>query len=241
MTKKLLHFLISTFSSLLILISLGTAQTGMHKLEIISEKPFELFINDVLIGVKLNFDTLVSANSYKIEAYLIDEGTIKTIFKQNVDITSDLTIRFDTSYYMTVKTYPDDAQVYFDSIYFGSTPLKLSLLYRPTLLEIRKTGFKEFRKDISNLNCYDFYIKLDRENFQKTKFTLYYKYIALASTVINGALAAYSKQMANRYFYKNNRTENDMKKVKTYDRYSGIFTIGMEISFGIFVYMLFQE
>jgi len=32
-----------------------------------------------------------------------------------------------------------------------------------------------------------------------------------------------------------------MQKVETYDRYSGFFTIAMEISFGIFVYLLFQE
>jgi hypothetical protein len=68
-----------------------------------------------------------------------------------------------------------------------------------------------------------------------------YKYIALTSTVITGALAAYTKQVANKYFYKTDRTNEDMQKVKTYDRYSVIFTIGMEISFGIFVYLLFQE
>jgi len=241
MIRRLLLFLISSFLFNLYFFNSGLTQSELQKLEILSEKPFELFINDFSIGIHTRFDTLLKSDIYNIEAFLIDTETVKTVFKQKLFLDNDRRIILDTIYPITIKSFPDDAKIYFDSLYFGSTPLKINLLFRPSLLEIKLPGYKNYIKDISNLSNYNFYIKLEKEKIEKSKFNIEYKYVALGSTIINGALAAYTKQLANKYFYKSDRTNDDLKKVKTYDRYSGIFTIAMEISFGIFVYLLFQE
>lgn len=241
MIKRSLHFLINTLLITLIFVCTSFPQSDLHRLKIISEKPFELFVNDFSIGSFTEFDTLLKPASYKVEVYLIDTAMVKSIFKKNLLLDNDKEILLDTIYPATIKSYPDDAEVYFDSIYFGSTPLKLNLLFKPSFLDVKKPGYKSYTKDISNLDKFDFYIKLEREEIQRRKFNIDYKYVALTSTIINGAFAAYTKQLANKYFYKSNRSNEDMQKVKTYDRYSGFFTIAMEISFGIFVYLLFQE
>ncbi|MCR4418317.1 MAG: PEGA domain-containing protein [Ignavibacteria bacterium] len=241
MIKKLLHFLIKALLVLLIFISAGFSQTEKHRLHIIAEKPFELFLNDFSFGTHLYFDTLLQTDVYKIEAYIFEDEPIKNIFKKIVYLNADLIIRLDSFYFVNVRSNPDDAQVYFDSLYFGATPLNLKLLFKPTLLELRKNGYKVHQEDISDFYNYDFFIKLEKEKFEKPSFVFDYKYIALSSTIISGALAAYTKQLANKFFYKLDRSDEDLRKVKVYDRYSGIFTIGMEISFGIFVYLLLQE
>ncbi len=218
MTRKSLHYLIKFLILTIALSNAAFSQSEIHRLEIISKKPFELFINDHSTGPHLNLDTLLMKNYYKIEAYLLEEELHKTIYKKNLFLNSDLKLNFDSSYSVSIRSFPDDAEVYFDSMYFGSTPLKINLLFKPSLIEIKKIGYYDYRKDIGELDNYNFYIKLEKIGAEKTKLMFDYKFIALTSTIITGALAAYTKQLANKYYFKSERTDEDRKKVKTYDR-----------------------
>lgn len=239
MIRKLLLSLIKTTLILFFIFNLSFSQQSEYRLQIISERSFELFLNDVFQYRGNLFDTLLNAGKYKIEAYLLNSEPKFSIYKKEIDLISDTIINFNQIYPFTLRTKPSDALVFIDSIFFGYTPLNLNLLFKPRTLTVKlNSDYKTF--DLEKFNNYDF--EIDFGIISKKKKTIVdYKYIALTSTIINGILSAYYKQKADKFFYKTNRTQSDFDIVKKYDAYSAAFTIGMEISFGIFVYLLFNE
>lgn len=241
MIRKLLHFQISTIVILLIFSSSIYSQQNYFRLTILSNKPFELFLNDYLVTTSLEFDTLLEQGIYKIEAYQITSTPQFSVYKRNIVLDTNIVIHLYDSYPIFIKSIPEDAKVYFDSLYFGSTPLSMNLLFKPKLLELSKTGYKNYMTNVNFENKLELSIELEKNHHSYLNKSSKLKYFAIAASVINGVMAVYTKQVANKYYYKENRTEEDNRKVKIYDKYSGIFTIGMEISFGIFVYLLFQE
>ncbi len=239
MTKKLLRLQISILFTLLTCVCLLYAQYNSYRLTIKSNYEFQLFINDQSVFSGKYFDTTLIQKKYKVEAFLRESTPELFIFKQNIELLSDTLIELNQPIPFSVKTKPSDAKVFIDSTFFGYTPIRLNLLFKPKLLNVQ---YNDFNKEIQlgQLDKYDFEIDFNQSK-TKEKILIDPKYIALTTTIINGFLSTYFKQKADKYYYKPDRTQNDLDLVRKYDKLSAAFTIGMEISFGIFVYMLFKE
>lgn len=239
MTKKLLRLQINILFTLLVFVCALYSQSNYYRLAINSNDEFQLFINDQFVFRGKYFDTTLIRNKYKVEAYLKEFTPELYIFKQNIELISDTLIELIQPIPFSVKTKPFDAKVFIDSTFFGYTPIRLNLLFKPKLLNVQ---LNDFHKEIQlgQLDKYDFEIDFNQSKTIK-KIIVDPKYIALTSTIINGFLSTYFKQKADKYYYKPDRTQTDLDLVRKYDKYSAAFIIGMEISFGIFVYLLFKE
>lgn len=235
MTKKLLLFLINLF----IFFTNANSQPDEFRLRIVSGNNFELYINDLFSYRGKDFDTILLAGKYKLEAILLNAKPKLSVYKQLIELNSDTLIELNRYFPFSLRTRPDDAKIFIDSLFFGYSPIHLNLLFRPKMLSLQlDKNEKIFILEKSD--SYNF--EIDFENYsEKKKRTSGYKYIALASTIINGIFSAYYKQKADKFYYKPDRTQAEYKLVKKYDNYSAVFTIGMEISFGIFVYLLLKE
>lgn len=236
MRKKSLLLLIKILLSLSII---GYSQTRDYRLKIVSENPFELYINDLFCYSGTEFDTIFSSGRYKFEVFLLNSRPKLSVYKQIIDLVSDTLINLNQSFPFTFKTKPNNAKVFIDSLFFGYTPISLNLLFRPKILSIQLNSHDR-KFNLEESNNYNFEIEFE-DYYAKTKKFYGYKYVALTSAIINGIFSTYYKQKADKFYYKPDKTPKDFELVKKYDNYSAIFTIGMEISFGIFVYLLFNE
>lgn len=241
MIKRLFVFQIKVILTLLFVFDLLLPQSNNHRLKIYSGHEFELIINNSLVYKGNNFDTLINSGKYLIEAYLIKDEPKIFIYKQFVYLYSDTVIELNKIFKFRVKSNPEDAKVYIDSIFFGYSPLHLNLLFKPSLLTIEKIGYNKKIFELSNFENYDFFVEFKQESQTIKKRYFDYKYLALTSTILNGILSFYYKKQADKFYFKPDKTQNDLNLVKKYDNYSAAFTIGMEISFGIFVYLLFND
>ncbi len=239
MTRKLLLFLINT---LLLFHCQLLSQDSLYSLKIVSPHNFELFINNHYCKIDKELDTTLIMDSYTVEANLIETFPVKTVFKKKLLLNRNTLIELNNTYPLLVRTNPDNARVYIDSLFFGFTPLRLNLLFKPKVLILEKAGYKSIYRNIENDSLYNFYIELQKiGSTQNTHDYKVYKYLALSAVIINGIFSTYYKQLANKHFYKDNRTQDDLNYVRKYDKLSAVFTIGMQLSFGIFVYLIFQE
>lgn len=237
MTKKSLLFLINLF--VFFAFTNASSQTGEFLLRIISENDFELYVNDLFSYRGKEFDTILSAGKYKLEAVLLNSNPKLSVYKQLIELSSDTLIELNSYFPFSLKSRPDNAKVFIDSLFFGYSPIHMNLLFRPKILSLQLDNSEKIF-NLEKASSYNF--EIDFENYsEKKKSSFGYKYIALTSTIINGILSAYYKQKADKFYYKSDRTQADYELVKKYDNYSAVFTIGMEISFGIFVYLLFKE
>lgn len=239
MIRKLLHFLSKIIFIVNLFLGVIYSQSDKYQLVIKSVNTFELFVNDVYLFRGNNFDTLLTSGKYRIEAYFINSEPVMSVYKKEIELNSDTIIYLNQNFPFTLRTKPPDAKVFIDSIFFGYTPVNFNLLFKPRILsvslndEVRTYNLEKFTK-------YDFEIDFEKI-FSKSTSNINYKYIALASTIVNGIFSSYFKQKADKFYYKPNRSQSDYDIVKRYDFYSAVFTVGMEISFGIFVYLLFNE
>ncbi len=241
MIRKLFVFLIKVYVILLFVFDLLLPQSDIHRIKIYSENEFELFINNSSVYKGKNFDTLLISGKYLIEAYLIQDEPKIFIYKQFVHLNSDTLIELNKIYDLRVRSKPEDAKVYIDSIFFGYTPLSIYLLFKPASLTVESFNFNKKIFDLSNFEKYDFFVEFKRESQLVKRSYFDFKYLALTSTILSGILSVYYKKQADKFYFKPDRTQSDLNLVKKYDNYSAAFTIGMEISFGIFVYMLFDN
>lgn len=228
-------FIYSTFSSEVF------AQTKEYNLKIISDNEFDLYIENNFIKTTNFFDTTLIAGSYLIEAYSVDSLLNQKIFKRKINLQSDTLIDLNYNFEIFINTQPQDAEIYIDSLFWGFTPANLKLMFQPQLMQLKLAGYKESTFELSGGINFNKEIILESLEKESRKSLKKYKYIALTSMIVNGILSTYYKQLANKYFYKNEKEQSDYQKIRKYDNYSAAFTIGMEISFGIFVYILFQE
>lgn len=239
MIKKLLCLLINSHLLIFLFYSVVISQENKFKFTIQSEFDFELYLNDKFTFQGNYFDTTLKSDTYKVEVFQKRLSPEIYLYKSFVELNSDTSIVLNEFYPFLIKTKPSNAKVYFDTMFFGYSPLRVNLLFLPRIMSVKLNG--EVKSiDITELNNFNIELELSQTYLNRKKFEGY-KYIALGSTIINGLLSAYFKQKADKYYYKPNRSSDDLKHVKKFDNYSAAFTIGMEISFGIFVYLLFKE
>jgi hypothetical protein len=224
-------------------LAFAQSKSEQHRLVLKSDWDFILYLNDYYVYEGNVFDTTLVSGNYKLEAYLSSQTSKLTIFKSFLELNSDTLIYFNQIYPFKLRTRPEDSRVLLDSFFIGYTPLNINLLFRPKLLAIQNMSFGEKNFNISNYDKYDFEFEFKDENklTQKKENLFNLKYVSLASTIVTGVLSAYYKQLANKFYHKENRTQDDLNRVNKYDKISAIFTVGLEISFGIFVYALFNE
>ncbi len=241
MIEKLFSSVINFLFLFLIFSCEVFAQTKEYNLKIISDNEFDLYIEGNFIKTTNNFDTTLNSGIYLVEAYSVDSLFNQNIFKRKINLQSDTLIDLNYSFEIFINTKPQDAEVYIDSLFYGFTPLKLKLMFSPQFLQLKLTGYKETIINLANEFYFNKEIVLESLEKEARKSFYKYKYIALTSMIVNGVFSTYYKQLANKYFYKKDKDQSDYQKIRKYDNYSAVFTIGMEISFGIFVYSLFQE
>lgn len=237
--------LFSSIISFLLLFSIFScevfSQIPSHRFIICSDVEFDLYIENNFIKTTYFFDTTLNSGIYLVEAYSVDSLYNQKLFKRKINLQSDTLIDLNHTFEIFVNTKPQDAEVYIDSLFYGYTPFKLKLMYKPQFLQLKLTGYKETTFYLANHINFNKEILLESLGKEPRKTFNKYKYIALTTMIANGVLSTYYKQLANKYFYKKNKDQSDYQKIRKYDNYSAVFTIGMEISFGIFVYSLFQE
>lgn len=239
MIKKLLHLLIKSHLLFILFCSTVISQENYFRFIIQSEDEFEFYINDKFTFRGNYYDTTLKSGIYKVEAFQKKSSPEIYLYKRFIELNSDTTIVLNEVYPFLIKTRPSNAMVFMDTVFFGYSPLRLNLLFLPRSIAFKLNGIEK-NLDISTLNNFEIDVDLNQPSLHKKKFKGY-KYIALGSTIFNGLLSTYFKQKADKYYYKPNRTSDDLKFVKKYDNYSAAFTIAMELSFGIFVYLLFNE
>lgn len=241
MIEKLFSSVINFLFLFLIFSCEVLSQTQEHRFIIKSGNEFDLYFEGNFIKTTNIFDTTLNSGIYLVEAYSVDPLFNQKIFKRKIDLQSDRLIDLNCSFDIFINTQPQDAEVYIDSLFCGFTPLKLKLMFNPQFLQLKLTGYKETIINLANEFYFNKEIVLESLGKETRRSFNKYKYIALTSMIVNGILSTYYKQLANKYFYKKDKDQTDYQKIRKYDNYSAVFTIGMEISFSIFVYSLFQE
>lgn len=241
MIEKLFFSIISFFLLFSIFSCEVFSQTQNYRFIINSDVEFDLYIENNFIKTTNIFDTTLNFGIYLVEACSVDYFYNKKLFKRKINLQSDTLIDLNHSFEIFVNTKPQDAEVYIDSLFCGFTPLKLNLMFKPQFLHLKLTGYKETTFNLTNEINFNKEVLLESLGKEPHKTFNKYKYIALTSMIANGVLSTYYKQLANKHFYKKGKDQSDYQKIRKYDNYSAVFTIGMEISFGIFVYSLFQE
>lgn len=215
------------------------------KVELSSDAKLFLDLKD--FGRKSFFEFIlpIGEHSFKI-LYSTDNSWGKSLIDTTVMINSDTTLYFTSPKYIPIISKPSDAKIYFNSQYIGLTPKYLLLdnylRSEDDTISLSKEGYLTSfvsRGDITKNNISIF---LDRDESGRNNFiNKNIKYFLFGSAGVFGGLSAYFKQVANSYFYDNGQSSANSGLVKKYDNLSAVFSVLLQINFGLLVYFLLSE
>ena len=241
------HKYCSLFIILFVLISRYCYAGEGVKVKVELSSDAKLFLDLKDLGRKSFFEFIlpIGEHSFKI-LYSTDNSWDKSLIDTTVMINSDTTLYFTSPKYIPIISKPSDAKIYFNSQYIGLTPKYLLLdnylRSEDDTISLSKEGYLTSfvsRGDITKNNISIF---LDRDESGRNNFiNKNIKYFLFGSAGVFGGLSAYFKQVANSYFYDNGQSSANSGLVKKYDNLSAVFSVLLQINFGLLVYFLLSE
>lgn len=226
--------------SIIILLNSQLLSQNYHRLKINTILEGEFFINRTFVCKGKLLDTLLVSDNYFVEINIKGQDNV-TKFKKNILLNSDTTLSLITKKELLIRSDPSNASILLDSISFGYTPNRISFFDNYNSLSISKENYLSKTFQLKDITEKELFVKLERISIEKRKSLLNLKIISATASILTGIIANYYKQQANKLFSKEHLTQDDIVRINKYDRVSAYFTIGMELSFGIFVFSLFSE
>lgn len=202
------------------------------------DETYSIFINQNYIGEKKLIDTTLTHGNYEFKFI---RNSDLSLFKIKLLLEADTIIEIKNLRAILFSTNPISALVYVDSIFYGYTPIKILMNPFMKNIELQKRKYKNLKFSVEEINENILNFKLTPEKTENSKYSNLYKYIALGSMIVSGIISSQFKNKANSLYEESLNNPQIKKRVRDYDRISAIFSINMQLSFGIFVYLIMTE
>ena len=215
-----------------------SAQNDYVRLQVKLDNDYGIFINQYFLGESKLLDTNLKSGIYEIKLVRISDFSL---LKKKINFDRDSKIEIKSLRSILISTSPVNAHVYVDSIFYGYTPLKILFNSSDQKIEIQKNGFKPVSLNTSEINQDFLNISMEPEYSLKKPNSSFYKFLTLGSMILSGIISVQFKNKANKLYEESKINPDLMKKVRKYDTISAIFSISLQINFGIFTYLILTE
>jgi hypothetical protein len=230
---------------LVIFISQTFAQDCSAKLKIISDvDEVSIYINDQYAGSTARFETDVELGIYSVRVIENSNKWNTKSFSDTIEVT-DCT-EFTLNYYFNddilLDTDPQNVYVFSNDSLLGYTPLYINQNFKSLLLE--KPDYMSKEITINEINLTE-KIKLDYNGeeidggfYGTTVFK-----ILVGTAIALGAATAYFKLEADDRFeeYKITGDPELLNQTDRLDLISGISFVGLQINFGLIIYLFLSD
>lgn len=209
----------------------------------------KIYLDSVFVGVTPLDCLVIDSGKYLLKVVYPDESYWhKSIYIDTLIVVPcsilERYIDFKKKYFITSSPY--GAKIFYEDSLIGTTPCYAEFENFSPLIKIKKEGYEPVLLHLEeNKKLVNVILSETKDYSQKLKVLRNVDispsvYIAGAGSIIFGSTAAILKVKADKYYknYRSNGDDGALKKVKEYDKLSGISLVICELSNLVLIYLL---